>query len=74
MGRVLEGEAAGYRLDVMRVREVMLAIVILAVFCLGVTQASAGESPLPVVCISAVGPVDANGHGETTPIEQGDCP
>ena len=54
-------------------KEIMLAIVILVVLCLGVTQASAGDAPRPVVCVSAVGPVDANGHGDTTPVESGDC-
>jgi hypothetical protein len=55
-------------------REIMLAIVVLAVLCLGVTQASAGDAPPPVVCVSAVGPVDANGHGDATPVESGACP
>jgi len=59
---------------VVRMRETMLAIVILVVLCLGVTQASAGDAPPPVVCVSAVGPVDANGHGDTTSFESGDCP
>jgi len=58
----------------MRMREIMLAIVVLALLCLGVTQASAGDAPPPVVCVSAVGPVDANGHGDATPVESGDCP
>jgi hypothetical protein len=55
-------------------RELILALAILAVLCLGVTQASAGESPPPIVCVSAVGPVDANGQGDTTPVKSGDCP
>ena len=58
----------------MRIREIMLAIVILAVLCLGVTHASAGDTPPPVVCVIAVGPVDANGHGDNTPFASGDCP
>jgi uncharacterized membrane protein YqgA involved in biofilm formation len=69
--------AVGYtvgRRYVVRMRETMLALVILAVLCLGVTQASAGESPSPVICVSAVGPVDATGDGDTTPVEHGDCP
>jgi hypothetical protein len=57
-----------------RMKEVMLAIVILVVLCLGVTQASAGDDPAPVVCVSAMGPVDASGHGDTTPVKSGDCP
>jgi hypothetical protein len=56
------------------VREILLAVSILIVFCFGVTQASAGEPPPPVVCVSAIGPVDANGQGVTTPVEYGDCP
>jgi len=56
------------------VREVLLAVVILTVFCLGITQASAGEPAPPVVCVSAVGPVDAKGQGMTTPVKYGDCP
>ena len=52
----------------------MLALVILAVLCLGVTLASAEEPPPPVVCVGAVGPVNANGHGDTTLVESGDCP
>ncbi len=59
---------------VVRMREIMLAIVILVVLCLGVTQASAGDAPPAVVCVSAVGPVDANGQGDTTSFESGDCP
>jgi hypothetical protein len=55
-------------------KEIMLAIVILVVLCLGVTQASARDAPPPVVCVSAVGPVDTNGHGDTTPFESVDCP
>ena len=58
----------------MRVREILLAVFILMVFCLGITQASAGEPAPPVVCVSAVGPVDANGKGVTSPVEYGDCP
>jgi hypothetical protein len=58
----------------MRVKEILLALVILILSCLGMTQASAGEPAPPVICVSAVGPVDANGHGVTTPVKQGDCP
>ena len=59
---------------IVRMREIMLGLVILAVLCVGVTQASAGDAPPQVVCVSAVGPVDANGDGDTTPVESGDCP
>jgi len=54
-----------------RVREILLAVFILMVL---ITQASAGEPAPPVVCVSAVGPVDANGQGVTSPVEYGDCP
>ena len=57
----------------MRMKEIILAIVILVVLCLGVAQASAEDAPQPVVCVSAVGPVDANGNGDITPFESGDC-
>lgn len=58
----------------MRVGEILLTLVILTVFCLAVTQASAVEPASPAVCVSAVGPVDASGDGITTPVKQGDCP
>lgn len=52
----------------------MLALVALAALGLVATRAVADDSTPPVVCVSAVGPVDANGHGDTTPLEAGDCP
>ena len=52
----------------------MLALVILAVLCFGMTQASAGQPAPPSVCVSAVGPVDADGQGDATPVKHGDCP
>jgi len=58
----------------MRVRDSVLALLVLAGFLLGMTQASAGEPAPPVACVSAVGPVDANGQGVTTPVKHGDCP
>lgn len=58
----------------MGVREIVLALVVLAVLCLGVVQATADDSAPPAVCVSAVGPVDAGGRGETTPVETGECP
>jgi hypothetical protein len=64
----------GLLVGIVRAREILVALVILTVFCLGITQASAGEPPPPVICVSAVGPVDVNGHGVTTPVKQGDCP
>jgi hypothetical protein len=57
-----------------RVREIMMALVLLALLCLGVAQAAAGEPVRSMVCVSAVGPVDAAGHGATEAVEQGDCP
>jgi hypothetical protein len=67
------GQLGGPRC-IVRVREILLAVFTLIVFCLGITQASAGEPAPPVVCVSVVGPVDANGQGVTTPVEYGDCP
>ena len=61
-------------MGIVRAREILVALVILTVFCFGMTQASAGEPAPPVVCVSAVGPVDANGQGATTPVKLGDCP
>ena len=59
----------------MGVREIVLALVILAaVLGLVAAQATADDSAPPVVCVSAVGPVDATGHGDTVPVESGDCP
>ena len=58
----------------MRAGEIVLTLVILTVFCLAVTQASAVEPASPTVCVSAVGPVDASGDGMATPVRQGDCP
>ena len=55
-------------------RVTVLALVVLALLGLGLAQATADDSPPPQVCVSVVGPVDARGHGETTPVEAGDCP
>lgn len=57
----------------MFVRGIVLALVVLTLLGLGLAQATADDSP-PSVCVSAVGPVDAGGHGETMPVEAGDCP
>ena len=58
----------------MVVRGIVLALVVLILLGIGLTQATADDSPPPNVCVSAVGPVDAGGHGETTPVEAGECP
>jgi hypothetical protein len=55
------------------VRGILLALVVLGLLGIGLTQATADDTP-PNVCVSAVGPVDAGGHGETTPVEAGECP
>jgi len=56
------------------VRGIVLALVVLALLGLGLARATAEDSLPPGACVSAVGPVDANGNGETTPVEAGDCP
>ena len=58
----------------MVVREILLALLVLALLGVGLAQATADDSPPRNVCVSAVGPVDAGGHGGTTPVEAGDCP
>ena len=58
----------------MVVRGIVLALVVLTLLGLGLAQATADDTSPPNVCVSAVGPVDAGGHGETTPVEAGDCP
>jgi hypothetical protein len=55
-------------------RKIVLLLSSLALLGLGVAQALADDSPPPVVCVSAVGPVDASGHGDATPTVAGDCP
>ena len=54
-------------------RGIVLALVLLTLLGLGLAQATADGSAPPNVCVSAVGPVDASGHGATTPVEGGDC-
>lgn len=56
------------------VRGIVLALVVLTLLGIGLTQATADDTSPPNVCVSAVGPVDAGGHGETTPVEAGECP
>jgi hypothetical protein len=56
------------------VRGILLALVVLTLLGLGLAQATADDSKPPSVCVSASGPVDADGHGDTTPVEAGDCP
>lgn len=58
----------------MVVRGILLALVVLSLLGIGLTQATADDTPPSNVCVSAVGPVDADGHGETTPVEAGECP
>ena len=58
----------------MGVRRVVLALVVLAALALAATRATADDSTPPVVCVSAIGPVDASGRGDITPVEAGDCP
>jgi len=53
---------------------IVLALVVLALLGLGLARATAEDSLPPGVCVSAVGPVDAHGNGETTPVRAGDCP
>ncbi len=55
-------------------RKIVLTLAIPALLGFGVASAVADDSPPPVVCVSAVGPVDAGGHGDTTPAVAGDCP
>ena len=55
-------------------RGILLALVVLTLLGLGLAQATADDSAPPNVCVSAVGPVDAGGHGNTTQVEAGDCP
>ena len=55
-------------------RGIVLGLVLLALLGLGLAQATAGDSGPPRVCVSAVGPVDADGQGETTAVKDGDCP
>lgn len=57
----------------MVVKGIVLALVVLTLLGLGLAQAPADDSAPPNVCVSAVGPVDAGGQGETTPVETGDC-
>jgi len=64
------------------VRGIVLALVVLALLglglaratALGLARATAEDSVPPGACVSAVGPVDAHGNGETTPVRAGDCP
>jgi hypothetical protein len=58
----------------MGVRRIVLGLVLIALLGLGIAQATAGGSEPAGVCVSAVGPVDANGRGDATPAEHGDCP
>lgn len=55
-------------------RRIVLLLSSLALLGLGVAQAVADDSPPPVVCVSAVGPVGASGEGDATPAVAGDCP
>lgn len=55
-------------------RKILLILSSLALLGIGVAQALADDSPPPVVCVSAVGPVDASGHGDAAPAVAGDCP
>ncbi len=57
-------------------RKIVLTLAIPALLGFGVASAVADDSdyPPPAVCVSAVGPVDAGGHGDTTPAVAGDCP
>ena len=56
------------------VRGIVLALVVLALLGLGLARATAEDSVPPGACVSAVGPVDADGNGETTAVRAGDCP
>ena len=58
----------------MGTRGIVLALVVLALLGLGLARATAEDSVPPGACVSAVGPVDAHGNGETTPVRAGDCP
>jgi len=51
----------------MRRTEIVLALIIAALVGLGLEAATAQDSEPPTVCISAVGPVDSAGEGDTTP-------
>ena len=50
----------------MRRREIVLALIIAILLGLGLEAATAHDSEPPEVCISAVGPVDSGGQGDTT--------
>ena len=50
----------------MRRTEIVLALIIAALVGLGLEAATAQDSEPPTVCISAVGPVDSDGRGDTT--------
>ena len=52
----------------------MLALAVLAALGLVAARAVADDPAPPVVCVSAVGPVDAHGRGHATPVEAGACP
>ena len=56
------------------VRGIVLVLVVLALLGLGIAQATAGDSEPARVCVSAVGPVDADGQGDAAPVADGDCP
>jgi hypothetical protein len=58
----------------MGVREIVLALVVMALLGLGLEAATADEPEPAPACISAIGPVDASGRGDTTPDRAGDCP
>ena len=58
----------------MGVRAIVLALVVVMLIGLALEATAADDEERPQVCVSAVGPVDASGRGETTPHEAGECP